>query len=97
MWAHLSTGMPMKLNVNVEATPQELREFLGLPNVQPLQEEMMATIRDNMKKGVQGFDPVTLMKPFLSPQVPMQSLENLQKAFWETFSKASIARRDDAE
>ena len=25
----------MKANVNVEATAQEMREFLGLPNVQP--------------------------------------------------------------
>lgn len=81
----------MKLNVNVEATPQELREFLGLPNVQPLQQEMMEIIRENMLKGVQGFDPVSLMKPFLAGSMPVQSIENLQKVFWDTFSKASAA------
>lgn len=82
----------MKLNVNVEATPQELREFLGLPNVQPLQQEMMEIIRENMLKGVQGFDPVSLMKPFMAGAMPVQSIENLQKVFWDTFSKASTAQ-----
>ncbi|WP_347279466.1 DUF6489 family protein [Plasticicumulans sp.] len=82
----------MKLNVNVEATPQELREFLGLPNVQPLQQEMMEIIRENMLKGVQGFDPVSLMKPFMAGAMPVQSIESLQKVFWDTFNKASTGQ-----
>ncbi len=75
----------MKITANIEATAQEMREFLGLPNVQPLHDEMMKTIRDNMHKGVAGFDPVNLMKPLFPTQ--MQSLEMLQKAFWDGLSK----------
>ncbi|PWV64813.1 DUF6489 family protein [Plasticicumulans acidivorans] len=81
----------MKLNVNVEATPQELREFLGLPNVQPLHDEMMALIRENMMKGANGFDPVSLMKPFLANSMQVQSVEALQKLFWDAFNHASGA------
>ena len=77
----------MKLNVNVEATPLELREFLGLPDLQPLHDEMISIIRDNMTKGVQGFDPATLMKPLLPGPIQVQSMEALQKAFWEAFQK----------
>lgn len=77
----------MKITVNVDASPQELRDFFGLPNVGPLQDEMIEKIRDNMVRGVAGFDPVTLMKPFLPAH--MQSMEALQKAFWEAFTKAS--------
>ena len=76
----------MKITVNIEATAQEMREFLGLPNVQPLHDDMLKTIRDNMSKGVAGFDPVSLMKPLFPAQ--MQSLEILQKAFWDGLSKA---------
>ena len=76
----------MKITVNVEATAQEMRDFLGLPNVQPLQEEMLATIRENMKKGVSGFDALKLMQPLLPAQ--MQSIEMLQKAFWDALAKA---------
>jgi hypothetical protein len=33
----------MKVNVSVEATAQEMREFLGLPNVQPLHDDILQT------------------------------------------------------
>lgn len=77
----------MKITVDIEATAQEMREFLGLPNVQPLQDEVMSTIRENMKKGVTGFDAMTMMKPLMPAQ--MQSMETLQKAFWDAFTKTS--------
>lgn len=77
----------MKIDVSIEATPQEMREFLGLPNLQPLQEEMLQTIRDNMRKEVTGFDPLSLMKPMLPAQ--LHSMEVLQKAFWDAFTKTA--------
>ena len=76
----------MKITIDIEATAQEMRDFLGLPNVQPLQDEVMDTIRENMKKGVTGFDALTLMKPMMPTQ--LQSMEALQKAFWDAFTKA---------
>ena len=85
----------MKLTVNVDATPQELREFFGLPNVQPLQEEMMEMLRERMLKGAAEFDPAVLLKPILPPQ--MQSVETLQKAFWDAFAKASSQAREARE
>ena len=42
----------MKVNVSVEATAQEMREFLGLPNIQPLHDDILQTVRDNMQRGV---------------------------------------------
>lgn len=77
----------MKITIDVEATPQEMREFFGLPNLAPLQDEILNTIRDNMKQGAAGFDPMTLMKPLFPAQ--MQSMEMLQKTFWDAFTKAS--------
>ena len=81
----------MKISIDIDATAHEMREFFGLPNVQPLQDEIMETIRDNMKKGVTGFDALTLMKPLLPAQ--MQSMETLQKVFWDAFSKADGAAK----
>lgn len=34
----------MKITVNIDCTPQEAREFLGLPNIQPMQEKAMKQI-----------------------------------------------------
>jgi hypothetical protein len=85
----------MKITIDVEATPQEMREFFGLPNLQPLQDDILNAIRDNMKQGVTGFDPMTLMKPLFPAQ--MQSMEMLQKTFWDAFTKASQAPRQQEE
>ena len=76
----------MKITIDIEATAEEMREFFGLPNVQPLQEDILNTVRENMKKGVTGFDAFTLMKPMLPQQI--QSMESIQKAFWDAFAKA---------
>ncbi len=78
----------MKVTVNIEATAQEMRDFLGLPNVKPLQEEMIKIMRKNMEKGASSFDALKLMQPLFPAQ--MQSVEMLQKAFWDAFSKAGV-------
>ncbi len=77
----------MKIKFDIDVTPQELRTFFGLPDLEPLQQEMMAKIRDNMLKGVTGFDPLTLMKPFLPAN--LQSLDGMQKAFWDAMKAAA--------
>jgi hypothetical protein len=71
----------MKIKIDIESTPQELRNFFGLPDLTPLQDEMLEIIRRNMSAGVEGFDPVTLMKPFLPEH--MQALSTLQKTIWQ--------------
>jgi hypothetical protein len=76
----------MKVNVSVEATAQEMREFLGLPNVQPLHDDILQTVRDNMQRGVINFDALGLFKPLLPGQ--FHSMEMVQK-FWEAVAKAS--------
>ncbi|MCK5876027.1 MAG: hypothetical protein KAG43_00210 [Candidatus Marithrix sp.] len=70
----------MKITFDIEATPQELRVFFGLPDVEPLQNEMLEHIRKNMDAGMEGFEPATLIKPFIAEQ--MQSVTTIQKTFW---------------
>lgn len=81
----------MKVNISIDATAEEMREFLGLPNIRPLQEEMLQTIRQNMQQGTTGFDPLNLMKPLFPAQ--MQSMEMLQKAFWEAFNTPAAEKK----
>jgi hypothetical protein len=78
----------MKVTVNIEATAQEMRDFLGLPNVKPLQEEVIKIMRQNVEKSASGFDALKLMQPLFPAQ--MQSVEMLQKAFWDAFAKAGV-------
>ncbi len=74
----------MKITVEIDATPQEVRDFFGLPNVQPLQTEILEKLQQEMTSGTTGFDAVSLMKPMLPAH--MQSMEAMQTAFWNAFS-----------
>ncbi|HRD49178.1 MAG: hypothetical protein JNK95_13875 [Candidatus Competibacter sp.] len=84
----------MKVNVSVEATAQEMREFLGLPNVQPLHDDILKTMRDSVQRGVINLDALNMFKPLLPAQ--FHSMEMVQK-FWEAFAKAGGASKDGAE
>jgi hypothetical protein len=79
----------MNIKLDIDATPEELRRFFGLPDLQPLQQEMLEKVREKMLAGIEGYDPVTLMKPFLPEN--MQSLEALQRQFWQGLASASAA------
>lgn len=87
----------MKITIDVDITPRELRTFFGLPDVKPLQDEMLDRIREKMRKGAEGFDPITLMKP-LMPQ-SMQSIEALQTAFWQAFTgkRTTVSDKEDGQ
>ena len=77
----------MKIHFDIDATPSELREFLGLPDIRPLQKEMLEKMREKMLQGVGGFDPQAIMKPFLPPQ--LQSAEAWQKFLLDAFRSAT--------
>lgn len=77
----------MKIKLDIEATPAELRTFFGLPNIEPLQDELVERIRKNMEAGMKGFDAVSLMKPLLPAH--LQSVESFQKLFWDSLTKGN--------
>ncbi|MBI2381769.1 MAG: hypothetical protein HYV16_13540 [Gammaproteobacteria bacterium] len=74
----------MKLHVEIDATPEELRSFLGLPDISALNAELVAKFRENMDQGVAGYDPASLLKPVL-PEA-LQAMSQLQKTFWQTLA-----------
>ncbi|WP_028468949.1 DUF6489 family protein [Neptunomonas japonica] len=67
----------MNFKVDVEMTPNELRQVMGLPDVGSLQDEMIAKVREQMDAGAEGYDPLTLLKPYITNSVG--SMESLQK------------------
>lgn len=44
----------MKITVDVDITPEELRSFLGLPNVEHLQEQMLNNAQEYLKEAGQS-------------------------------------------
>ena len=70
----------MKVSVNIDCTPDEARRFLGLPDVQPMNEAMMAEMIQRMKQAMQAMDPDTVLKTWMPAS--MQGWEQMQKMFW---------------
>jgi Family of unknown function (DUF6489) len=56
---------PMKITVNVDCTPLEARQFMGLPDVEPMQKAAMAEIERRMMVELERYSPETLFKAWL--------------------------------
>ena len=62
----------MKVTVNVECTPEEARAFLGLPDVEPLNDYMMAQMKARMEQNIQQMQPEEMLKSWSSLGVTAQ-------------------------
>ncbi len=40
----------MKINVEIDLTPEELRRFMGLPDVQGFQQQMLESFTENLTR-----------------------------------------------
>ncbi len=56
----------MKCNVEFDFTPLEARQFLGMPDVQPLQARVMAEVERKMLAEMERFSPDGVLKTWLS-------------------------------
>ncbi len=76
----------MKVTIDIDCTPEEARTFLGLPDVQPLQEAMLKEMEVKMKASLEKMDPETFMKSWLP--MSLDGFEQIQKAFWGQFTNS---------
>jgi len=56
----------MNVKIDVDMSPEELRRLLGLPDVEPIQRELLEKLRKHVVEGIDGYDPVKLLQPYLS-------------------------------
>ena len=70
----------MKININIDCTPEEARGFLGLPDVAPMQNAVMAEVQQSLLDSLKAVDPEALFKTWLP--AGLQGWEQLQKQFW---------------
>ncbi|MBR9829671.1 MAG: hypothetical protein GYB41_13690 [Oceanospirillales bacterium] len=82
----------MNFRIDIEMTPDEMRRVLGLPDVAALQQEMIDKVREQMEAGVEGYDPLTLLKPYLNSGIG--SMESFQKLLFGMMSQYGNDKRD---
>ena len=55
----------MKVNIEVDCTPDEARRFLGLPDVAPMQQTVMAAMEKRLVDTIQATDTQKLLDQWL--------------------------------
>lgn len=55
----------MKINVEVDCTPEEARRFMGLPDLGPVHDKYISSVIETMDKGVNPEMIETLVKSWM--------------------------------
>ena len=56
----------MKVKLEIDCEPAEARAFLGLPNVEPLNDHLVAEMQRRMDENIAAMQPDELMKTWTS-------------------------------
>ncbi len=76
----------MKITIDIDCTPQEARQFLGLPDVEALQQALIGQLGTRMSENLAAVDPDQLLKTWLPAGVA--GMEQLQKMFFSQLAGA---------
>jgi len=69
----------MKVTVDIDCTPEEARAFLGLPDVKPMQEQLMGELQERMAANIRAMEPEALLRTWLP--ATLKGFEQLQEMF----------------
>ncbi len=56
----------MKVNVEIDFTPLEARQFIGLPDVQPMQTAVMDKLQKQLMTNIEKVSPEALMQSWFT-------------------------------
>lgn len=68
----------MKINVEVDCTPEEARAFLGLPDLRPMQDQLLSEMQERMSTSLRAIDPQEIMRLWFAPN--LKGFETLMEA-----------------
>jgi hypothetical protein len=70
----------VKMDWNIDCTPDEARAFFGLPDVKPMQEALLKEVQARLSRNLRlVMDPEAMLKTWLPATIT--GFEQLQKAF----------------
>ena len=81
----------MKVRIEMDMTPEEARAFMGLPDVAPMQQQMVEEMRERMRAAFDAGDPESMMKAWM-PLGGAEAFQTFQKLMWD--SAAMMGKKD---
>src|SRR5256885_2478460 len=85
-------GRPMKIGIDIDCTPEELRGFFGLPDVGPMQDRLLKEVEERLRANLNTLDPETMVKTWLP--AGMKGFEQLQEMFLNQMAAAGGGRKE---
>src|SRR6476660_6966062 len=64
--SQMQSGAVMKVNVEIDCTPLEARQFFGLPDVQPMQTAVMDKLQHQMLANIEKVSPESLIQSWFT-------------------------------
>jgi hypothetical protein len=82
----------MKVNVEIDCTPLEARQFFGLPDVGPMQTAVMDKLQQQMMANIDKVSPESLMQSWFTfdPKIA----ERFQDMFVTMAGLGGMAKKD---
>ena len=85
----------MKVHIDIDCTPEEARNFLGLPDVAPMQAAIMDEVKSRMLSSLEAMAPESLFKTWLPAS--LEGWGNLQKVLWSQVTKPAAAEPPESD
>jgi hypothetical protein len=75
------SGAEMKVNVEIDCTPLEARQFIGLPDVVPMQTAVMDKLQQQMMSNIEKVSPESLIQSWFSfdPKLAERMIQEMFK------------------
>lgn len=77
----------MKITINVDCTPEEARNFLGLPDLKPMQDELMQEMRSRLIAAIAAMDPAEILRTWMPATFGFEQMQDV-------FAKMTGGKRD---
>jgi hypothetical protein len=84
-------GGVMKISLDIDCTPEELRGFFGLPDVKPMHEQLMKEVEERMRANLKALDPETMLKTWLP--AGLKGFDQLQEMFLNQMAGRSPGKK----
>ena len=75
--------MAVKVNIELDMTPEEARALMGLPDVAPLQKQMLEEMKSRMSRAMEAGDMESLMRAW-TPAGGPEAFQQFQKFLWDS-------------
>jgi hypothetical protein len=85
----------MKVNVEINCTPEEARAFFGLPDLGPMQQRVMGEIEERLRSSLSAMSPEAIFKTWIPASMQgVEQMQQMQQAFWSQLANIATGKKE---